>query len=40
MTADCGTGTSARMAHWAALGRLEVGDAFVHESIIKAWVIG
>lgn len=30
----CGTGTSARMAHWAALGKLQVGDAFVHESII------
>ncbi len=30
----CGTGTSARMAQWAALGRLKVGDEFVHESII------
>ncbi|MEW5420981.1 4-hydroxyproline epimerase [Amorphus sp. 3PC139-8] len=30
----CGTGTSARMAHWAAKGRLAVGDDFVHESII------
>ena len=30
----CGTGTSARMAHWAARGRLKVGDDFVHESII------
>ena len=30
----CGTGTSARMAQWAALGRLKVGDPFVHESII------
>ena len=30
----CGTGTSARMAQWAALGRLAVGDEFVHESII------
>ncbi len=30
----CGTGTSARMAHEAALGRLSVGDEFVHESII------
>jgi 4-hydroxyproline epimerase len=30
----CGTGTSARMAQWAALGRLKVGDDFVHESII------
>jgi 4-hydroxyproline epimerase len=30
----CGTGTSARMAQWAAQGRLTVGDDFVHESII------
>jgi 4-hydroxyproline epimerase len=30
----CGTGTSARMAQWAAQGRLRVGDDFVHESII------
>jgi 4-hydroxyproline epimerase len=30
----CGTGTSARMAQLAAKGRLAVGDAFVHESII------
>lgn len=30
----CGTGTSARMAQWAAQGRLRPGDAFVHESII------
>ena len=30
----CGTGTSGRMAHWVAKGRLKVGDAFVHESII------
>ncbi len=30
----CGTGTSARMAQWAAQGRLQVGDEFVHESII------
>src|SRR3569833_2110182 len=30
----CGTGTSARMAQWAARGRLKVGDAFIHESII------
>ena len=30
----CGTGTSARMAQWAALGRLKVGDDFIHESII------
>ncbi|GLK74736.1 4-hydroxyproline epimerase [Ancylobacter dichloromethanicus] len=30
----CGTGTSSRMAHLAALGRLKVRDEFVHESII------
>jgi 4-hydroxyproline epimerase len=30
----CGTGTSARMAQLAAKGRLRVGDAFIHESII------
>ena len=30
----CGTGTSARMAQWAALGRLKAGESFVHESII------
>jgi 4-hydroxyproline epimerase len=30
----CGTGTSARMAHLAARGKLNVGDEFIHESII------
>ncbi len=30
----CGTGTSARMAQWAAQGKLKPGDDFVHESII------
>ena len=30
----CGTGTSARMAQWAATGRLQEGDEFIHESII------
>lgn len=30
----CGTGTSARMAQWAAKGKLKVGDDFIHESII------
>jgi 4-hydroxyproline epimerase len=30
----CGTGSSARMAQLVAKGRLRVGDAFVHESII------
>ena len=30
----CGTGTSSRMAQLAALGKLKVGDDFIHESII------
>ncbi|KAB0675987.1 4-hydroxyproline epimerase [Aureimonas leprariae] len=30
----CGTGTSARIAQWAAKGKLQPGDDFVHESII------
>ena len=30
----CGTGTSARMAHWFARGKLNRGDSFLHESII------
>ncbi|MFD2239337.1 4-hydroxyproline epimerase [Aureimonas populi] len=30
----CGTGTSARIAQWAATGRLAPGEDFVHESII------
>jgi 4-hydroxyproline epimerase len=30
----CGTGTSARMAQWAAQGKLKPGDDFIHESII------
>jgi len=30
----CGTGTSARMAQLAALGKLKEGETFVHESII------
>ena len=30
----CGTGTSARMAQWAAQGRLKPGDKFIHESYI------
>jgi len=36
----CGTGTSARLAHLFAKGRLKVGDAFVHESIIGSRFIG
>jgi 4-hydroxyproline epimerase len=36
----CGTGTSARMAHLVAKGRLEVGQQFVHESYIHSRFIG
>jgi len=36
----CGTGTSARMAQWAAHGKLAVGDSFVHESIIGSEFTG
>lgn len=36
----CGTGTSARMAQWAAKGKLNKGDKFVHESIIGSQFIG
>lgn len=36
----CGTGTSARMAQWAAKGKLKVGDRFVHESIINSQFVG
>ena len=36
----CGTGTSARLAHLAASGRLNVGDRFVHESYIGSRFIG
>jgi 4-hydroxyproline epimerase len=36
----CGTGTSARMAHLHARGRLKVGDRFVHESYIGSRFIG
>ena len=36
----CGTGTSARMAQWAAQGKLKPGDAFVHESIIGSAFTG
>lgn len=36
----CGTGTSARMAQWAAKGKLKVGDTFVHESIIGSQFVG
>jgi 4-hydroxyproline epimerase len=36
----CGTGTSARLAHLFAQGRLEVGAPFVHESFICSRFIG
>jgi 4-hydroxyproline epimerase len=36
----CGTGTSARMAQWAAKGRLKPGDDFIHESIIGSMFDG
>jgi DNA-binding transcriptional regulator YhcF (GntR family) len=36
----CGTGTSARLAHLAAKGKLAVGDRFVHESYIGSRFIG
>lgn len=36
----CGTGTSARMAHLHAKGKLKVGEAFVHESYILSRFTG
>jgi 4-hydroxyproline epimerase len=36
----CGTGTSARLAHLVAKGRLSAGDSFVHESYICSRFIG
>lgn len=36
----CGTGTSARLAHLHAKGRLKNGDTFVHESYIQSRFIG
>jgi 4-hydroxyproline epimerase len=36
----CGTGTSARMAQWAAQGKLGERDRFVHESIIGSQFTG
>lgn len=36
----CGTGTSARMAQWAARGKLKKGDTFIHESFIGSQFIG
>ena len=36
----CGTGTSARLAQWAARGRLKPGEDFIHESIIGSLFTG
>ena len=36
----CGTGTSARMAQWYGRNKLQVGDKFIHESIIGSKFIG
>lgn len=36
----CGTGTSARLAQWAAKGLVTDGDRFVHESIIGSEFVG
>ncbi len=36
----CGTGTSARIAQWAAKGKLAEGETFVHESIIGSMFRG
>ncbi|MCA0399697.1 MAG: 4-hydroxyproline epimerase [Proteobacteria bacterium] len=36
----CGTGTSARLAQWAAKGLLKPGDDFIHESIIGSLFTG
>ena len=36
----CGTGTSARMAHLHAKGRLRLGEAFIHESYILSRFTG
>jgi 4-hydroxyproline epimerase len=36
----CGTGTSARLAHWFAKGKLKQGEPFKHESIIGSVFIG
>jgi len=36
----CGTGTSARLAHLAGTGRLQVGEPFIDESIIGSCFVG
>jgi 4-hydroxyproline epimerase len=36
----CGTGTSARLAQWHAMGKLKIGEEFIHESYIGSQFIG
>jgi len=36
----CGTGTSARMAQWAAKNKLGIGEPFIHESVIGSTFTG
>ncbi|MEP0265051.1 4-hydroxyproline epimerase [Dokdonia sp.] len=36
----CGTGTSARLAQLYAKGRLQIGEAFIHESFIGSTFVG
>ena len=36
----CGTGTSARLAHWFTKGKLKQGEPFLHESIIGSVFTG
>ena len=36
----CGTGTSARLAHLQAKGKLKIGDTFIHESYIQSRFTG
>ncbi|HWA33995.1 MAG TPA: proline racemase family protein, partial [Cyclobacteriaceae bacterium] len=36
----CGTGTSARLAQWHAKGKIQKGEAFIHESIIGSKFTG
>ena len=36
----CGTGTSARLAQWFTKGKIKLGEAFIHESIIGSKFIG
>lgn len=36
----CGTGTSARLAQWYAKNKIDIGEAFIHESFIGSTFIG